>query len=113
MARPSELRTEVMKQLRITFIKMSTPEWDLALMGKPKKIKNQAALEYARVQSARLRLGNAILANIRDQLLVNEKNLERGRERVAKALEDIGKVERVLGAISSFLNIVARIVTLV
>lgn len=113
MATPSETRNQTLKQLRETFLKMSSPEWDLALLGKPQEVQTEAALEYARVQRARLRLGNAQLADIRDKLVANKKDLEKGRKRVAKALSDLRKVKTVLAAVSPFLDIVGRVVALV
>jgi hypothetical protein len=112
MATPSKVRTETLKQVRATFLKMASPRWDVALRRKPQKVKTQAALAFARVQRARLRLGNAQLADIRDKLVQNEADLEKGRQRVAKALQDLNRVKRVLGTVSSFLDIVARIISL-
>ena len=113
MAAPFQIRKETLKQVRTTFLKMSSAEWDLALMNKSDKEKKRAALEYARVQRARLRLGNAELAKIRDKLLKNEQKLEEGRTRVAKALQDLKDVKAVLGTVSSFLDVIGRVVALV
>ena len=112
MAAASEIRNQTLKQIRATFLKMSSPEWDLALMTKSDEAKQEAALEYARVQRARLRLGNAELANIRDKLIENEADLTRGRARLAKALENLNRVKQVLGAVSSLLDTVAKVVPL-
>jgi hypothetical protein len=112
MGAPSETRKQTLQQLRETFLRMSSPDWDLALLGKPEAVQTQAALEYARVQRARLRLGNAELADIRDKLIANEKDLEKGRQRLRKALNDLNKVKTVLGAVSSFLDVVGRVVAL-
>lgn len=109
----SEVRSETLQQLQETFLKMTSPEWDLALMGKPEEVVNAAAKALLLVQRARLRLENAELAEIRDKLVENEQGLEEGRLHVKKVLERFEKVEAALGAITSFLGVVARVVSLV
>jgi hypothetical protein len=92
---------------------MSSAEWDLALMGQPEEVKTRAALEYARVHRARLRLANEVLANIRNELIENEDALRQGRRRVADALENLNQVRRILNAVSALLDTVGRIINLV
>jgi hypothetical protein len=109
---PDPIRTETLKQLDATFLKMSSPEWDLALVGQPEE-KTKADRKLLRVQAARLRLGNAALADIRGKLKENEDELLSGCDRLAKALEDLEQVGQAIGAVTSFLNVVARVVPLV
>ena len=109
---PSEIRRQTLSQLRQAFLKMCSAEWDLALIGQPQEVKTEAALEFARVQRVRLRLGNAVLADIRDMLRDNEDGLRKGRERLAVELEKLNRVKRVLGAVTALLNIVGRIIPL-
>lgn len=109
---PSRLRTQTLKQLREAFLKMTSPEWDLALEGKPEEVVTQAAKELLRVQRVRLRLGNAQLGEIRDKLVANESDLEEGRQQVSQALQNLRQVEAVLTAVSSFLGVVSRVVSL-
>ena len=113
MAAPFQIRKETLKQVRTTFLKMSSAEWDLALMNKSDEEKKKADIEYARLQRARLRLGNAELAKIRNNLLKNEQDLEKGRVHVAKALQNLKDVKAVLGTVSSFLDVIGRVVALV
>jgi len=109
---PSEISSQTLEQLRETFLKMTSPEWDLALMGKPADVVNEAAQTLLLVQRARLRLENAQLADIRDKLVENEKELDEGRVQLNKSLERLDQIEDALNAITSVLDVVARIVPL-
>jgi hypothetical protein len=109
---PSEIRNQSLKQLRQTFLGMTSAEWDLALEGKPEEIVTKAAKNLLTVQRARLRLQNAELSTIRDKLIENEIALEKGRQQVSGALKNLQEVEIVLEAVSSFLGVVARVVAL-
>jgi len=109
----SDISNETLDQLRETFLKMVSPEWDLALMGKPQDVVNKAAMTLLLVQRGRLRLENAELAEIRDKLVQNEEDLDKGRVQLNKALERLDQVEGVLNAAASFLDIIGRVVSLV
>ncbi len=110
---PSEIRNQSLKQLRQTFLKMTSAEWDLALEGKPEEVVTQAAKRLLTVQRARLRLQNAQLGRIRDKLIENEIALKEGRQQVSEALKNLQEVENILDAVSSFLGVVARVVVLI
>ncbi len=110
---PGEIRKATLRELRQAFVKMTSPEWDLALIGKPKEVEDQAAKMLLAVHRARLRLENTELAQIRDKLLANEEALERGRQDVRKALKRLKEIEAVLGAVSSFLGVIGRVVAFV
>jgi len=107
-----EISTQTLDQLRETFLKMTSPEWDLALIGKSEEVVNGAAMALLLVQRARLRLENAELTEIRDKLVDNEKGLEEGRTEVNKALDRLDQIEGALNAITSFLAIVGRVISL-
>ena len=109
---PSEIRDTTLRQLRETFLVMTSAEWDLELLGKPKNVVDAAAKNLLRVSSARLRLANAKLADIRDSLIENEEDLEQGRKQVSKSLSKLNDVKAVLDAVSSFLGIVGRVIAL-
>jgi hypothetical protein len=109
---PSELRKQTLKQLRETFLRMTSPEWDLALLGKPDEVVTEAAKQLLSVQRARLRLGNVELREIRDKLVENEADLNKGRKQVAQTLKKLHKVESVLNAASAFLGVVSRVIPL-
>ena len=110
---PSTLRKKTLSELRKTFAAMMTPEWDLALDGKSDEEVTEAARTLLAVQRARLRLGNARLAEIRDGLMENETALRAGIEFVDEALEDLQDVGRVLEATAALLAAVGRIVDIV
>ena len=110
---PSTLRKKTLSELRKTFAAMMTPEWDLALDGKSDEEVTEAARTLLAVQRARLRLGNARLAEIRDGLVENETALRAGIEFVDQALEDLQDVGRVLEATAALLAAVGRIVDIV
>ena len=110
---PSTLRKKTLSELRKTFAAMMTPEWDLALDGKSDEEVTEAARTLLAVQRARLRLGNARLAEIRDGLVENETALRAGIEFVDEALEDLQDVGRVLEATAPRRAAVGRIVDIV
>ena len=110
---PSTLRKKTLSELRKTFAAMMTPEWDLALDGKSDEEVTEAARTRLAVQRARLRLGNARFAEIRDGLVENETALRAGIEFVDEALEDLQDVGRVLEATAALLAAVGRIVDIV
>jgi hypothetical protein len=110
---PSALRKKTLSGLRKAFTAMMTPEWDLALEGSSDEELTEAARSLLAVQRARLRLGNARLADIRDRLKADETALRAGIEFLDEALEDLQDVERVLEATASLLAAVGRIVDIV
>ena len=110
---PSTLRKKTLSELRKAFAAMMTPEWDLALDGKPDEEVTEAARALLAVQRARLRLGNARLADIRDGLKANETALRAGVEFLDEALQDLQDVARVLEATVALLATVGRIVDIV
>ena len=110
---PSALRDKTLSELRKAFAAMMTPEWDLALEGKSDDELTEAARALLAVQRARLRLGNARLADIRDRLQEDETALQAGIEYLDEALEDLQDVGRVLEATALLLGVVGRIVDIV
>ena len=65
------------------------------------------------VQRARLRLGNATLADIRDRLKANEAELISGTRALDKALKNLNRVRHVLETTTAFLKTIGRIVDIV
>jgi hypothetical protein len=110
---PWTLRRKTLSELRKVFAAMMSPEWDLALEGRSDEELTEAARALLAVQRARLRLGNAELADIRDRLKADEKALLAGIEFLDDALEDLQDVQRVLGATGALLQAVGRIVDIV
>jgi hypothetical protein len=110
---PSALRKKTLSGLRRAFAAMMTPEWDLALDDRTDEEVTEAARALLAVQRARLRLGNAKLSEIRDQLIADEEALTAGIDALAEALEDLQDVQRVLEATAALLAAVGRIVDIV
>jgi len=110
---PSALRDKTLSELRKAFAAMMTPEWDLALEGRSDEEVTEAARALLALQRARLRLGNARLADIRDRLQEDETALQAGIEYLGEALQDLQNVGRVLEATALLLGVVGRIVDIV
>ena len=108
----SKIRNQTLAELRKTFLAMMSPEWDLALEGKPKSEVTQAARALLSVQRARLRLENSELAAIRDELAANEPALSEGIASLDRALGDLSDVTTVLIAATALLKTVGRIINL-
>ena len=109
---PSVLRRRLLSEMRKTVLAMMSPEWDLALEGKPKDEVNKAARTLLATQRARLRLGNAELTEIRDQLKAKEKDLVSGMKALARSRKKLANVKTLLVAASELARIVGRIVGL-
>ncbi len=109
---PSKLRRQLRTEMRETVLAMMSPEWDLALEGRTKDEVTKAARTLLAMQRARLRLGNAELAEIRDQLKANEKDLVSGIKALQRSRKKLANVRTVLTAASEVAKIVGRIVGL-
>jgi len=110
---PSEIKKQTVSQLQKTFVKMISPEWDVALEGKPKNVVIDAAKKMLAVQRARLRMENAELASIVGELKENEDALVKGKKALEDSLKNLGDVKSVLQMTAAFLEIVGRIVAIV
>jgi hypothetical protein len=110
---PSEIKKQTVSQLQKTFLKMMSPEWDVALEDQPKNVVADAAKKMLAVQRARLRMENAELASILEKLKENEVALLKGKKALEDSLEDLEDVKNVLQMTSAFLEIVGRIVAIV
>ncbi len=110
---PWKVRRQTISQLRKAFKAMMSPEWDLALEGKSPQELTEAARALLAIQRARLRLGNAQLAEIRDALQANEQGLLGGMNELDAALAELNDVKRVIQATSALLATVGRVVDIV
>jgi hypothetical protein len=110
---PFELEKMMMAELRKIFLKMTSPRWDLALLGKSEEEVTEAALSLLAVQRTRLRLENKELAELRDGLIANEAELIAGRDAVDEALTDLSNVKGVLEAVTGFLKTIGKIIAIV
>jgi hypothetical protein len=108
-----QLYSSTLELLNVTLLKMLSPEWDAKLQAATPAARRKALAKLLQVQHARLVLGNSVLQDIADQLKANEQGLLDGQQALQTALDKLASVESVLNAISSLINIVARIVPLV
>ena len=92
---------------------MMSARWDRALDGASDARLAKAGRTLLGVQRARLRLGNARLADIRDGLNANEDALVKGTRALDRSLKRLGNVKDVLRNAAALLNTVGRIVDLV
>ena len=99
-----------MRQARKSLL---SAEWTLSLEGKDDETKKQAANELLRVHHAIQKLENAQLTDIKDKLLENVRELEKGRERLANALTKLNQIKSVLNSVSGFLNIIGKVKKLI
>ncbi|MFV1987925.1 MAG: hypothetical protein ACC682_11650 [Gemmatimonadota bacterium] len=87
-------------------------EWMRTLEGEADATKIEAALDLLRVNHAVVTMENTRLASMRDDLLANESDLIAGTRSLRGALEDLTKVGTILETITSVLNTVGKIITL-
>lgn len=107
---PYELKKMTLQQLRKAFLAMLTPEWDIALVGKPQAEITKAAKALLTLQRFRLRLENKGLKEIRDNLLKNKEALLKSSESLEKALKNLKRVEDVIVAVNKIIKVVGKII---
>lgn len=107
---PREILDMTLQQLQSTFLAMTTSEWRIRLLGKPKKTKADAGRAFFLVHQARLALENEQLAAICEALAKNEKDLTKGKEALEKALTHLNRTKTVLNSVAKFLEIVGKVV---
>jgi hypothetical protein len=113
MTSPSQSKKLILQELRRTRRDMLSTEWLLAVKKQPKPVRRKAAFQLLNVEQAILELGNAQLAEIRNKLIANEKDLRQGRENLEKARKKLTQVTTVLGKIEKLLGVVGKVVRFV
>jgi len=109
----AQIYSATLEQLNKTVVRLTSSEWDAKVQGAPPEERRQGLVELLRVQHARLVLANAALQDIANALKANEQNLLDGQKALQGELDKLAAVQSVLNAISSFINVVARIVPLI
>ena len=102
---PFEIRNATLKQLRQTLLFLTSPAWDIALLDKTEEEKRESKKLILELQAARLKLQNAVLSEIRDKLLENEKALTEGREKINQTLTNLQNTKAVMTAVKDFLAV--------
>ena len=109
---PSEIRRETLRRLREAKGGMLSLEFQLNLEKEPADVRRQAALAISNTEIGILKLRTAELADIREDLLANEEELNKSADSLGKALANINKVKEVIGAAAAFLGVVGKVVKL-
>jgi hypothetical protein len=111
MPTPAELRDNLLKEMIRLRRKMITWEWDEALDSEPDDIKKKAALAHVSIGNAVIKLQNAALKDIRDQLVANEPDLLKGTAALQAATSNIKQTKNVLDTVDKVLKTVLKIVS--
>ncbi len=109
----AQIYSSTLEQLNKTIVRLTSPEWDAKVQGAPPDQRQDALAGLLRVQHARLVLANEELQDIAAQLKANEQSLLDGQKALQAELDKLATVTAVLNAISSLVNVVARIVPLI
>jgi len=112
MATPSEIRDQLLRDLRATRTQLMSPGWLSIIREAPQAQKQEASTNLMKVQLAILDLENQALATFRDDLAANENDIVRSTAKMQSTLTRLESVAKVLAAVSGFLGVVARVVTL-
>jgi hypothetical protein len=112
MATPSEIRNQLLKDLRLTRGTLMSAEWLTRIRAAPAEQQQQHSEQLFKVQLALLDLENQALADFRDALTENEQALADSATSLRSTLDKLKSTEAVLKAVTSFVGIVARVVAL-
>lgn len=110
---PSDLYSNALAALTATRTTMLTPAWQAALDGETADQRLAASGELIKVQQAIVALSNQSLSDIANSLQANDAALSKATSSLQAALKNITQVVNVINSVSSLLQIVAKIVTLV
>jgi len=98
-----------LRELRAARKDMLSGPWKLSIKDQPQDVRRTAALRLVDTEQAILELGNAQLADVRDKLVENERDLLAGAKALAKARQNLAKVQAVLEALATLLAISAKV----
>ena len=113
MATPSEIRDQLLKDLRAARTQLMSAEWLTMIREEPKAERQKAASSLMHIQLALLDLENSELATFRDALVANEAELATSTASMHEALDSLESTAAVLEAVGEFLGVFARVVALV
>lgn len=109
---PHERRRVTIRELRNARDEMMSDAYLDKLEIKSAAVQQESALKLQGIIIAILRLDNATLTDIKNDLVLNEAALGKATEEMAEALTDLQNTRKVLDTVASTLAIVGRIVTL-
>ena len=112
MAAPFEIREDIRRMLGTVRNAMNKPRFVLALDRQPAATQQRMARLLLAVMKARLRVTNAQLTDLRDDLVANEARLAEGRKTLERSLRNLSKTKEILDATAAFLQIIGRLAAL-
>lgn len=112
MPTPGENRDQLIRDLRATRTQLMSAEWLSMIREAPKPQKQSAGDSLMKVQLALLDLETQALAAFRDELVAHEAAIAASTRSMKQALAKLESTAKVLKAVSDFLGVVARVVTL-
>ena len=107
---PGEVRRKTLSELRRARRHMMSAEWLAGVKDLPEADRTAAAMALLDVCLAIRRLENTRVAEIRRELVDNEKELERGLRNLGRAGEKLHRVKTYLKAATSLVATVGRVV---
>lgn len=110
---PHELRNAMRSALKSALDRMDSDEFLDELEELTEEERNAAAITRGEVFRAWRRLNNQQLEEIRDELMANEVELRRATGELAEARAGVEKVAAFLDTANQFLNVAARVISLV
>jgi hypothetical protein len=110
---PHELRNAMRSALKSTLAQMDSDEFLDALEAATAEERRAAAIARGEVFRAWRRLNNQQLDEIREQLETNEAELRQATGELAKATAGVAQVAALVDTANQFLNLAARVITLV
>jgi len=107
---PGEIRGKTLSELRRARRDMMSAEWLAGVKDLPEADCTEAATALLDVCLAIRRLENVRVADIRRELVDNEKELERGLRNLGQAREKLQRIKTYLKAATTLVATVGRVV---
>lgn len=106
---PGDIRGKTLSELRGARRNMMSAEWLTGVTDLPETERTAAAMALLDTCLAIRRLENAHVAEIRQQLADNEKELERGIRGLKRAAEKLHRIKTYLKAATALAAVVAKV----
>lgn len=108
-----DIRLATLRDLRATRTAMLSATWVFKIEKSDAAAQKEAAAALFRVQLTIRKLEDAQLADIRDRLLENERDLEKRRAELATALQNLAKVKNLLTKVGAVLTVIGKVVDII
>lgn len=110
---PSDLYAQTLSALTSARSNMLSAAWQTAMASQTQAVRVAAANQLGSLESAINTLSNAALKDIANNMQANAAALTQSTQALNNALQDISRVQSVMAAVTSVINVVAQIVPLV